>query len=246
MIANHLLRTEPERAGSRRVRRLSASVALVAAVCWTSVPADARSGQSSPVMQQSTADVDRPPLSLVEIGDASVQLFDAARLSNWSDADRAVESMNRSSEELPARWSTPDLARRLLSRLAEVKASVSARQRVQTMDFANGITRLVADLSSDYQMPVPYALVLLDYYGRELELGIAAGDPIRLSRATADLQQTWNRFESTILQAGATDDARRLTDSVAQLMDARVPGDFVAPTQAELAAVDALKKLFKP
>jgi len=31
-----------------------------------------------------------------------------------------------------------------------------------------------------------------------------------------------------------------------KLVDARVPGDFVAPTRAELAAVDALKRLFKP
>jgi 6,7-dimethyl-8-ribityllumazine synthase len=114
------------------------------------------------------------------------------------------------------------------------------------MNFANGVTRLVADLSTEYRMPVPYALVLLDYYGRELELGIAAGDRIRLARATADLQQTWNRFAETVLQRGAVDDARRMTDSVAQLVGARVPGDFVAPTGEELAAVDALKRLFKP
>jgi len=93
---------------------------------------------------------------------------------------------------------------------------------------------------------VPYALVLLDYYGRESELGIAAGDQNRLTQATADLQQTWNGFERTVLQRGALDEARRFTDSVAQLVDARVPGDFVAPAQAELAAVDDLKRLFKP
>jgi len=114
------------------------------------------------------------------------------------------------------------------------------------MDFANGITRLVADLSSEYRTPVPYALVLLDYYGRELQVGIAAGDQHRLTQATADLQQTWNGFERTVLQEGAVDEARRVTDSVAQLVDARAPDDFVAPTQAELAAVEAVKRLFKP
>ena len=246
MIANRLLGTEPERRGSRRVRWLSAAVALVALVCWMSRPADARSGQSSPVKRQGTAYVDGPPSSLVEIGDAAEQLFDAARLSSWSAADVAVQTMRTSSEGLPTTWPTPDLAGRLLSRLAEVEASASARRRVQTMDFANGITRVVADLSSEYRMPVPYSLVLLDYYGRELELGIAAGDPIRLAQTTADLQQTWNRFESAILQLGAIDEARRFTDSVAQLVDARVVSDFVAPTRAELVAADALKRLFKP
>jgi len=246
MTMNHLLRTERERPGSPRVRLLSAGVALVAAVCWTSRPADARSGPSSLITQQAVQYVDGPPASLVEVGDSATELFDAARLSNWSDADVVLQTLKTSSAALPTTWSTPDLASRLVSRLAEVRASVSARQRLQTMDLANGITRLVADLSSEYRMPVPYPLVLLDYYGRELELGIAAGDQTRLAQATADLQQTWNRFERTVLERGAVDDARRLTDSVAQLADARAPGDFVAPTRAELAAVDALKRLFKP
>jgi hypothetical protein len=246
MTVNHLSRTELERPGPRRVRLVSTGVALVAAVCWTCRPADARSGQSSPSTQQATAYVDAPPSSLVEVGDAATEIFDAARLSNWSDADVALQAMKTSGAALPITWSTPDLASRLVRRLAEVEASESARQRVQTMDLANGITRLVADLSSEYRMPAPYALMLLDYYGRELELGIAAGDQSRLTRATADLQQTWSRFERTVLERGAVDDARRFTDSVAQLAGARAPADFVAPTRAELAAVDALKRLFKP
>jgi hypothetical protein len=246
MIMKHLLGTELERLGSRRVRLLSAGVALVAAACWMSPSAEARPAQSAPITQPATAYGDGPPSSLVEVGDAAKELFDAARLSHWSAADVALQTMKVSGAALPTRWSTPDLGSRLLNRLAEVETSLSARQRVETMDFANGITRLVADLSSEYEMPVPYALVLLDYYGRELELGIAASDQNRLTQATADLQQTWNGFERTVLQRGALDEARRFTDSVAQLVDARVPGDFVVPAQAELAAVDDLKRLFKP
>jgi hypothetical protein len=222
------------------------SVLLMAGLSWTMTADGARAADSSPVMQQAPTDADEPPSSLVEVGESAKAIFDAARVSNWSDADIAVQAMITSGAALPTRSSTPDLRSQLSSRLAELEASVSARQRVETMDFANGITRLVADLSSDYRMPVPYALVLLDYYGRELELGIAAGDPDRLRRATADLQQTWNRFERTVLQKGAVDAARRVTDSVAQLVEARVPADFVAPTRAEVAAVDALKPLFKP
>ena len=244
MVVKDLPGIDRTRPGSQRVRLLSAGVALVVAVIWTPRAADARSGQSSPIMQQAAAY--GPPSSLVEIGDAAAQLFDAARQGNWKNADIALETMTTSRAALPSRWSTPDLASQLSSALAAVEASVSARQRLHTMDVANSITRLVADLSSEYRMPVPYALLLLDYYGRELELGIAAGDPTRLAQATADLQQTWNRFERTILQAGAIDEARRFTDTVAELVDARVPGDFIAPTRAELVAVDALKRLFKP
>jgi hypothetical protein len=246
MTMNYLLRTERERPGSRRVRLMSIGVALLAVIGWRCRPADARSAQSPPTTAQATAYVDGPPSSLAEVGGSAKQLFDAARLSNWSGADVAVQTLKTSRAALPTTWSTPDLARRLLTCLAEVEASVSARQRLQSMDLANEITRFVADLSSEYRLPAPYALELLDYYGRELELGIAAGDRIRLTQTTADLQQTWNRLQRTVLELGAVDDARRFTDSVAQLVDARAPEDFVAPTRAELAAVSALKKLFAP
>jgi hypothetical protein len=224
----------------------SSCLVLLAAVCWLCRPAEASAEQSLSVVQQATAYVDSPPSTLLVVGDTAKDLFDAARLSNWPDADVAFQAMKTSAADLPTTWSKPDLASRLRSRIAALEDTVSARQRVQTMDYANGITRLVAELSAGYQTPLPYALVLLDYYGRELELGIAAGDHARLKRTTADLQQTWNRFEETILQRGAVEDARRLTDSVAQLQSADAPGDFVEPTRAELAAVDRLKKMFNP
>jgi hypothetical protein len=219
---------------------------LLAALCWFCRPADASAEQSLSVVQQATAYADSAPSALLVVGETAKELFDAARLSNWPDADVALQDMKTSAADLPNTWSRPDLASQLQRRLAEVEDTVSARQRVQTMDFANGITRLVADLSAEYQTPLPYALVLLDYYGRELELGIAAGDQARLKRATADLRQTWNRFQRIILQRGAVEDARRFTDSVAQLEGAQTPGDFVESIRAELAAVDRLNKIFKP
>jgi hypothetical protein len=171
-------------------------------------------------------------------------LFDAARLSNWSDADVAVQSMTESAAGIPdSRWK-PDVAEQLQNRLGQVGEAVSARQRLQTMDLANGITRIVADLSEEYQPALPYDLVLLGYYGRELELGIAATDDARLKRAFDDLQQTWNRFEQIVLQRGAVDEARRFTEVVAQLEAATTPDDFVGPARAEFDAVARLKKIF--
>jgi hypothetical protein len=114
------------------------------------------------------------------------------------------------------------------------------------MEFANSITRIVADLSGEFQTEVPIAVVMLDYYGRQLELGIAARRQSTLVRATADLRQQWDRIEPTILQRGHVDEARRFTDIVVQLEGARRPADFAAPTSAELTAVDRLEAIFRP
>jgi hypothetical protein len=223
------------------------SLAIFIAAGWCDrQPAYARMVQSASVLQHAAAAADGPPATLVEVGGAAEDLFDAALLSRWPDATDALETIKASAANLPATLSTPDLVSRLRSRIRELEDTVSTRQRVQTMDVANGITRLAADLAAEYQTPLPYALVLLDYYGRELEVGIAAGDRARLNQAAADLQQTWNRFEETILQRGAVEEARRFTDIIAQLVGAQTPGDFIEPTRAELAAVDRLERIFRP
>jgi len=225
-----------------RIVTAGSLVSLIAAGCSDRQPPHASAPQSSPAVQQPAGSVNRPPSALQDVGETAEDLFDAARLSNWTDATAALRAMNESAADLPLTLSKPDLAARLQSRLEEVGDAVSLQQRLQTMDFANQITELVADLSAGYQTELPYALVMLDYYGRELELGIAAGDQARLKQAAADLRQTWNRFERTILQRGAVDEARRFTDIVVQLEGAQTPGDFVEPTRAELDAVDRWRR----
>ena len=196
--------------------------------------------------QQLVSGVDRPPLMLLAVGGRAVDLFDAARLSNWREADLALQAMTEFSAALPDTFSNRDVLSRLHSRLEDVGDAVSNRQRLQTMDFANGITRLVADLSEESKPEGPYSLVLLGFYGRELTLGIESGDQARLNRAVADLRQTWNRFEPIVLQRGAVDEARRFTDIVVQLEGAAATSEFVDPTRAELAAVKNLEKIVNP
>jgi hypothetical protein len=228
------------------VTHLIGGLVLIAAVCSDLEPVHAGAAQTPPAVQPSTVFADTPPAALLDVAEEAKEIFDAARQSNWTAAAVALRGMNESAADPPAIFSKPDLAARLQRRLGEVGDAIGARQRVQTMDVGNGITLLVANLSKEYQAPIPYALVLLDFYGRELELGIAAADQARLTRASADLKQTWNRFERNVLQRGAVDEARRFTDIVAQLDDAQAPADFVEPVRAELAAVDGLKKIFKP
>jgi hypothetical protein len=225
---------------------VSAGLASLAVAGWSSLePAEAREAES-PVAQQLASGVDRPPLMLLAVGRRAADLFEAARVSNWRDAALALQGMRESAAAIPGTFSNLDVASKFQIRLQDVGDAVSARQRLQTMDFANGITRLVADLSEEYKPEGPYALVLLGYYGRELALGIESNDQARLRRAVGDLRQTWNRFERIVLQRGAVDEARRFTDIVVQLEGATAPGEFVDPTRAELDAVNSLEKIFNP
>jgi len=188
---------------------------------------------------------DAPPAALVSIGESAEGLFDAAHASQWQTAADQLQALNEAAARLP-RLPKADLVAQLRSRIDAVKQSTAAHRRVETMDFANGITRIVADLSAEFQTEVPIAVVMLDYWGRQLELGIATGRQSTLARATADLRQQWDRIQPTIEQRGHVDESRRFTNIVVQLEAARTPADFVAPTRAELDAVDRLEAIFKP
>ena len=151
------------------------------------------------------------------------------RALNWS-APTPRAGFEDVKGALPTTWSTP-IGEALVTRLAESRPACPPG--ASAVDgLANGITRLVGS------PPVPGCRCPTRSCSwtitGELELGIAAGDQIQLVQA-ADLRQTWNRFGAQS-SSGSVDDAR-VTDSVAQLLDACAE-DFVAPTRAELAAVD--------
>jgi hypothetical protein len=189
---------------------------------------------------------DAPPAALVRVGESAEGLFDAAAASNWLTATEQVQALSEAASQLPPHLPKADLVAQLRTRIDDVKQSAAARRRVETMDFANSITRIIADLSAEFQTDVPIDVVMLDYYGRQLELGIATGRQSTLTQATADLRQQWNRIEPTIERRGHVDEARRFKDIVVQLEGARRPADFAAPTRAELVAVDRLERIFRP
>jgi hypothetical protein len=206
----------------------------------TQAPIVTRANATEPLL------ADAPPSALTLVGESAEGLFDAARTSQWPTATTQVQALNEAASQLPAGLPKADLVGQLRSRIEDVKQSTAARRRVETMDFANSITRLVADLSAEFQTDVPIGVVMLDYYGRQLELGIATGRQSTLTQATADLRQQWDRIEPTILRRGHVDEAKRFTDIVVQLEGARRPSEFAAPTRAELDAVDRLETIFKP
>jgi len=145
----------------------------------------------------------------------------------------------------PGTLPKPDLVAQLRSRLEDVEQRVNAHQRIEAMDDANGITLRVADLSAEFQTQVPYEVLMLGYYGRQLELGIASARAPTLTQACTDLRTTWNRIEPAVERRGHVDAARRFTDIVVQLEGARRLADVVAPTRAELAEADQIEKLFR-
>jgi hypothetical protein len=247
MTANHisLAKTFARRRTASVLVLVVAAVAGSAAGCSKPPEAPAATSGTSTPAEEPVPAVERPPMELEQVGQFAKSLFDAAYANDWSSADEAMQSLNEAASDLPSVLPKPDLVAQLHSRLQDLGDAVKRHRQAETMDDANATTRLAADLSAEFEPKVPYEVLMLGYYGRQLELGITTSRPELLTHAVVDIRSTWDRIEPTVERRSDAAEVRRFTDIVVDLEAARRPSDFVAPTRAELAETDHIEKLFQ-
>jgi hypothetical protein len=197
----------------------------------------------STVRGQSTPAADRPPSALLQLGAAAKGLFDAAYASDWRSASDQMQSASEAASVLPLDLPQPDIVGHLKAAVQYAGDGTKAHDRIETMEEANLITRLVADLSALFQPPVPYEATMLGYYGRQLELGLVASRPSLLAQAADALQSTWSRLQPTLERRGQVDETKRFMDILVDLVGAQRPAQYVAPTRAELTEADRIEQL---
>jgi hypothetical protein len=190
---------------------------------------------------QTVPSADTRPLALSEVNDAARYLFESARESKWPDALTQWQLLQHAAQDLPAGLQPADVASSLRTRMRELPDAVSQHDRIRTMEAANAITQSVIGLSSQFQSSVPAQIPTLAYLGRQIELGIAAQRPALITRATADIEQTWNALRPQLEHAGHVADVRRMTDIVVSLEGTNSAADEASLARAELDAVSHLE-----
>ena len=184
---------------------------------------------------------DAPPRAVVEAGDAARYLFDAARDGRWHEADSQLAALQTDAANLPESRGEPALRRSLRTRMRQLSGAVGRRQRVRTMEAANEVAHITADLTQTYHTIMPAQLPLLDYYGRQLQIGIAARRPALIRHATANIREAWNAVRRDYERRARVDDVRRLTDIVVSLEGAKRQSDIERLARAELEEVGRLE-----
>jgi hypothetical protein len=227
--------------------RLTLVVAVASALIGAAPPAHALSPTAieSTVWPSSNSPLqDGPPPALARVSDSAEQLFNSASSSDWTAAAEQLMTLRMAEAELPVPTQTADLRGQLHTYVMAVADHVTARDQAHTMDDANLITRLAADLSSKYGLRVPFEVTMLAFFGRQLEVALITGNHALLERTIVDLRQAWNRVEPVILSRGLVDDARHFTDIVVTLEGARRDVDYDRAARAELDAAHKLARNF--
>jgi hypothetical protein len=182
-----------------------------------------------------------PPQALADAGEFAENVYDFAKLKDWTKANEKLTSLEKSVGELKAK----DLAvPQLVEATNSLATAVKSKNEIDAMREANQATFLVAEATTKYNLTVPVEIVKLDYYGREIEVLAMTKDQAKLKLTAQAIRQTWNAVKPKIEAKGASKEAAKFESIVAQTEKAASIADYAKVATPILDEVDNLEKVF--
>lgn len=189
---------------------------------------------------------DLVPSALSNIGEYGESVYDLAKIDNWMKAKTDFSQLQNAANQYAR--TNPDNnteLNQLNASIERLSNSITARERQTAMQNANQITSIAARLTQQYQTKIPSDITMLDYYGRELEIGAASGNITLLQNIAQQIGQTWESVRPTIISHGGTTVAQQFDLLVAQLNRAKSTSDYAQLAKPVLDRVDNLELVFK-
>jgi hypothetical protein len=151
-----------------------------------------------------------------QIGEYGEDLYDFAKASQWRKADKFLNRLQKSYSNLDT-TSSRNLISRLGQRIGALSQAIGSRNSASASQVANQITFDTAKFTAQANAPVPLAVTLLDYYGRELELGSTLGNLSVIKKNVGTIRQTWNAVRSSVLDQDGASEAKTFEGLVKRL-----------------------------
>jgi|GEM_PF-6004753 len=178
------------------------------------------------------------------IGQTSEDLYDDVRSEQWQKASEKMPILKQANSDLKA----SELSKgsdQYVSRLTnDLDKHIQQQKRLPAMESANELTRISMDLGEPVAATLPKELSLLDYYGRELEIGAMSNDQNKLHSATRDIKSTWSKLKPKVQEQGKAGEEKQFDQLVKKLEKAKSNQEYQQLATQILEQVDHLGGLF--
>lgn len=201
------------------------------------------SAPAKPASTDAGASATTVPSPLVGAGEYAENVYDAAKARDWKTAGAKLAALKNSTVRLEGTSGVGDLDT-LRADVASLEVAVGARDQRAALLASNKATFDAANLSAAFDNPVPVAVTKLDYYGRQVEVQAAAGDPAALGLTADEVRRTWDGVRAQVVKNGGTAEAKEFDGLVARLRQAKTPDQYGQLAAPILAQVDYLEKVF--
>jgi hypothetical protein len=182
---------------------------------------------------------------IAEVGELGENIYDLAKGKDWTAVAGKLTSLKKEAESLKSQVKEAKEAKEKLSRsIAALEKAVGAKDQQVTMQEANQITLIAANLTEPFHPQVPVDITRLDYYGRELEIWSAVQNDAKLKEAAGALQKTWDKVRPSVTKRGGTAEAKTFDGLMLKLKAAKSAKQYKSVATPILDEVDNLEKVF--
>lgn len=184
-------------------------------------------------------------IQLAQIGEYGEDIYDFAKAGQWNRASTKLNLLKQAHSHLSASSSGSGLQTKLGQRIDALTQTIEFKDRLASMQVANRLTLSTARFTAKANAPVPLQVVLLDYYGRELEIGSLFANRTQVQASIASIDRTWKIVRSAVQDNDGTTQSRRFDNLVARLQKSRVPEGYGKLANLVLDQVDNLEQVFR-
>ena len=188
----------------------------------------------------------QPPSSLIDVGEYGENIYDLTKAKDWAKVGEKLRALEGAAKKLATDLKGADAGRkRLAGALKALGKAVDGKDHQATKRAANQVTLIAAEMVEPFNPQVPTAVTRLDYYGRELEIGVAANDATALKARGDAMRKVWEKLQPAVKAKGGAAEAKRFSALMAQVAAAQTVEQYSRLTAPILDEVDNLEKVFK-
>jgi hypothetical protein len=185
------------------------------------------------------------PSALSAVAENGEDLYDSAKAKNWALVESQLKTLKQAQQKLSTEVSQPKAELSVLHReMSLLTLATQKKDALATMHDANQVTLHAARLTAQFQPAEPSEVAILDYLGRELEMGIIQKDQAKLQNTSQEIRKTWRMLEPTLKAHGGATQAKTFDHLVTQIVAAKTLSEYKQLAPRELAEVDNLETVF--
>ena len=184
------------------------------------------------------------PKAINDVGTYGEDLYDEIKAGKSKRTKDLLDSLRVAAKELPRDERLKPQRATVESAIAALGDALRMRNHTAALEAANQATLASAQMTASFSGQIPPGVLVLEYYGRELEIWSAKKDVARLKRTVESLTTSWDTLKPTVEARGGGGVAARTDSLVARINSAKSPSDYATITPALLDEVDVLEKVF--
>ncbi len=194
---------------------------------------------------RSTSMVEDKVSILHHMANSAKSVYSLAKAGQWSAARKQLSSLQTIARSLPI---NPTFTRQEIAKLnswiVPLENLIAVKQPL-AMDIANQLAMVASQLAIQPNSRLPIEVVMLDYYGRELEIWSTRGNPVKLKTVANKITKIWHDLRPAMQAERSSIQVQPLEDTLVALLDEAIsPAEYQLLSAPLLAEVNQLQAMF--